>query len=53
MESEAPEHNVVALTVEALSKALGDRLVAVVLFDSRALGEGIARGDTSNSSPLP
>ncbi|MDR7533113.1 MAG: nucleotidyltransferase domain-containing protein [Armatimonadota bacterium] len=45
MQSQAPEHNVAALTVQALSKALGDRLVAVALFGSRARGQADQESD--------
>ncbi|MDR7523124.1 MAG: nucleotidyltransferase domain-containing protein [Armatimonadota bacterium] len=45
MESQAPEQNVAALAVQALCTALGDRLVAVALFGSRARDEARTQSD--------
>ncbi|MDR7475470.1 MAG: nucleotidyltransferase domain-containing protein [Armatimonadota bacterium] len=45
MQLNAPEQDVAALTVQALSKALGDRLVAVALFGSRARGQAGTQSD--------
>jgi predicted nucleotidyltransferase len=45
MQSKAPEQDVVALTVQALRRGLGDRLVAVALFGSRARGEAGEESD--------
>jgi predicted nucleotidyltransferase len=45
MQPQPTEQDVAALTVQALSDALGERLVAVALFGSRARGEASADSD--------
>lgn len=45
MQSQTPEQDIAALALQALSSGLGDRLVAVALFGSRARGGGGEESD--------